>query len=357
MFQNWLKPLEDDYAYQMAVYSESQIGHRIKKHQKDLPQLEDVKIALIGIDHISMDKVRKHLYSFSNIEVVIADLGNKRNTDSSSLIQVFGELLDNKIVPIFVGQDEENIKIFLKTYSTLRDTFNASIVDQKIPHGSAMNNYVEALKFNQFQNLSQLGLIGCQAHVSDLQLMNDIKSDRLSYCRLGEIRKSPECVEPVLRDSDFLCFNLASMKYSEIPGHKTAMPSGFYSEEACQIMRFAGISDRLTSIGIFGYDDRFDDNEQTAKLIAEMIWYFMDAYVDRKNDYPLDKSTMQQFIVDVKDTEVSMNFWKSSKSGRWWLEVMNDYSEAKMISCSHRDYKLACIDEISPKLMGLIAKE
>jgi formiminoglutamase len=357
MFQNWLKSIEIDSTCQTTPYCESQIGHSIKQHGKELPLLDEVKIALIGIDHIAMDKVRKYLYTFTDIDVIVADLGNKRNTDSSSLIQVFGELLDNKILPIFVGQDEENIKIFLKTYSTLRDTFNACLVEQKIPHQTQMNNYIEALSFNQFQNLSQLGILGCQAHCTDGKAIKNIKSDRLSYQRLGEIRKSPDIVEPVLRDSDFLCFNMSSVRFSDIPGHRKALPSGFTSEEACQIMRFAGISDRLSSIGIFGYDNRFDTNEQTAKLIAEMVWYFIEAYTDRKMDYPLDKSSMQQFLVDVKNAEVSMSFWKSSKSGRWWLEVPSDYSEAKMISCSYRDYKLACSDEISPNLMALMAKE
>ena len=88
-----------------------------------------------------------------------------------------------------------------------------------------------------------------------------------------------------------------------------------------------------------------------------MIWYFVEAYCDRKMDYPFNKDHMQQFVVDMKNTEVSLNFWKSTKSGRWWLEVPGEYLESKMISCSFNDYKMACVDEISPKLFDLIVKE
>ena len=356
MYQNWLKPIETDSSSQIKEYSETQFGKHVLSHAVQVPNLEGVKVALIGIDHIAMEKIRTYLYDFTKLDITVADLGNKRNSDTSSLIQVFGELLDNKTIPIFVGQDAENIKIFFKAYSTLKDQFNCCLVEKSIPHAGEMSNYFEALQMNHYQNISQLGILANQAHCSDLQLLENIPSQRSVSVRLGEIRKAADLMEPVLRDSDFLGFNMEAIKCGDVPGHRSAMPSGLTAQEACQIMRFAGISDRLSAIGIFGFDNRYDTGEQTAKLIAEMIWYFIDAVRDRKLDYPLNKQNLQQFVVDINDSEVSLNFWKSTKSGRWWLEVPSDYSEADLVSCSFRDYKLACADEISPKLLSLISK-
>ncbi|MFN8133913.1 MAG: hypothetical protein U0Z17_01300 [Bacteroidales bacterium] len=34
-----------------------------------------------------------------------------------------------------------------------------------------------------------------------------------------------------------------------MPGNANAIPNGFYGEEACQLMRYAGMSDKISSIG------------------------------------------------------------------------------------------------------------
>lgn len=53
-------------------------------------------------------------------------------------------------------------------------------------------------------------------------------------------------------------------------------PNGFYGEEICAISRYAGISDKVSSFGIYEYNSKHDSNYQTAHLIAQMIWYFIE---------------------------------------------------------------------------------
>ena len=43
-------------------------------------------------------------------------------------------------------------------------------------------------------------------------------------------------------------------------------------------MRYAGISGRLKSLGIFNYIDFEDKNLQSEKLIAQMIWCFFEGF-------------------------------------------------------------------------------
>ena len=37
-------------------------------------------------------------------------------------------------------------------------------------------------------------------------------------------------------------------------------------EEACQILRYAGMSDKLTSVGIYEINPLFDNHDQTSHL-------------------------------------------------------------------------------------------
>ena len=96
-----------------------------------------------------------------------------------------------------------------------------------------------------------------------------------------------EEVEPVIRDADMVSFDVSAIRQSEAPGNNNASPNGFYGEEACQIARYAGISDKLTSIGFYEFNPSFDNNHQTAHAVAQMIWYFIDGVVNRKNDFPI----------------------------------------------------------------------
>jgi hypothetical protein len=49
-------------------------------------------------------------------------------------------------------------------------------------------------------------------------------------------------------------------------------------------MRYAGLSDKITSCGIFEYNESLDINGQTAQLISQMMWYFLEGFKQRKNE-------------------------------------------------------------------------
>ncbi len=56
-----------------------------------------------------------------------------------------------------------------------------------------------------------------------------------------------------------------------------------------------------------------------------------------------------------------MNFWKSKKSDRWWMEVPVSRSKRNqkkfhIIPCSYHDYQLACSEEVPERWMKTYAK-
>ena len=56
------------------------------------------------------------------------------------------------------------------------------------------------------------------------------------------------------------------VRLSDNPSVIDGSPNGFYAEEICQIMRYAGISGRLKSLGIFNYLN-FKDEKFTVRKI------------------------------------------------------------------------------------------
>jgi len=107
------------------------------------------------------------------------------------------------------------------------------------------------------------------------------------------------------------------------------------------LTRYAGMSDKLTSFGIYGYDDAADVHGMTARLLSQMIWYFIDGYLVRKTEAELtDESEFVQFHVSFTDNDT--DFIKSKRTNRWWMKMPT----GAYVPCSYRDYLAASSDEI-----------
>ena len=129
-----------------------------------------------------------------------------------------------------------------------------------------------------------------------------------------------------------------------------AIPNGFYAQQICQIAKYAGISDKSTTFGIFNYNKSNDVSDQ---LLAQIIWYFLDGVGSRKGDFPIgSKTDYTKFRVFQEESNNELIFYKSNKSERWWLEVPYPPSEGKkyerhyIIPCNKEDYDNAMKNEI-----------
>ncbi len=140
-------------------------------------------------------------------------------------------------------------------------------------------------------------------------------------------------------------FDLGAVSAEASPGSKEASPNGLSGEAACKLSRYAGMSDKLTSFGIYNYVSTKDKDYRTSKLIAQMMWYFTDGYNNRMGDYPVASiQSYTKYIVGVQDENLDLSFYKSEKSGRWWIEVpypedSNSIHHRHLIMpCSYKDY-------------------
>ena len=303
----------------------------------DFPSLENVQLAIIGVEEdrkainnegcgLAADYVRENFYRLfqGNYNSKIVDLGNIKKGNSIedtyfAVTDVLASLLKKNIVPIVIGGSQDLTYCNYLAYLKMEQTINIVTVDSSFDIGDSdkelnSQSYLSKIilhKPNILFNFSNIGYQSYFVEQTSIELMDKLYFD--SH-RLGQVRKKMEDVEPIVRNADLLSFDVSAIRQSDAPGNGNASPNGFYGEEACQITRYAGLSDKLSSIGFYEINPAFDTNKQTAHLVAQMIWYFIDGFYNRKQDYPIvDKSEYTKYRVSIKDHEHEIVFYKSNK--------------------------------------------
>ena len=67
------------------------------------------------------------------------------------------------------------------------------------------------------------------------------------------------------------------------------VPNGFYGDEICQLMRYAGMSDKLSSVGFYEFNPNTGASKMSAKLIGQMIWCLVDGFTIEKKTILLEQ--------------------------------------------------------------------
>jgi hypothetical protein len=163
---------------------------------------------------------------------------------------------------------------------------------------------------------------------------------RFDCFRVGLAKEKIEEMEPVLRNTGLLSFDINAIKYSDAPANNNS-PNGFSGEEACILARYAGMSTNLSSFGIYGYLPEDDVNELTARQVSQMLWYFIDGKSRSKQEASLeDRHHFNEYHTAF--AEVDTVFLQSRKTNRWWMQLPNN----KLVACSYNDYLTASRNEI-----------
>ncbi len=360
MIQNWFRPVES--AKRLS-------GGTFLKHLHFFPSnshpegLRECQLAIVGVDAESADLVRSVLYSyqwhFGNLKVY--DLGNVLRSDVEFTIPALRELTASGILPLIVGTHPRFVQAQYQSFLELRNLISLAVIDSVFacssPDEQAADAYLDQAVYRNGDTLFHLAHIGGQGHLlraSDLQLIEERNFESI---RLGRARSDLPAVEPVIRDADLVSMHLRAIRASDAPDQSSNNPSGFFLEEACQIARYAGLSDKLQSFALCGFQPgvQLRDQQQTAAAMAQLLWYFIDGFHQRKQDFPISNEGLTEYIVDFSRTE-RLTFWKSSRSGRWWVqtpvETPQGYTRHRLIACSHSDYLQACKGELPERLIN-----
>lgn len=364
MLEHWLQPVSTSQIQGFDTLTDEQIGRKITIFNPDTEgadvALKKAQIGLVGIGTDDANAVRSAFYALAGTfdKVNIVDLGNVRKQETSFIIPLLSELLQADILPIIIGHSEVFTLAQYQAYRSKKNSVSIAVIDEKIRFTPQIK--AESYSLHQIledSHLFNLSVIGYQTHFTPLSVLDYFEHRNFEMVRLGRIKSGMEEIEPVIRDADMASFNIGVLKSLEAPAQVDASPSGLFSEDICQLARFAGMSDKLTSMSIIGFNKNLDKDNQTAQIVAQMIWYFIDGFKNRKQDFPISKAFNQlmQYIVHIREFDYHVTFWKSNKSGRWWMEIplktRKKHERHRLIPCSYNDYLKACNEELPDRLL------
>jgi arginase family enzyme len=362
-------------------YYTSQLGSKIEYFSNDFPSLEDkTDIALIGVQEdrnsvnnsgcaLGPDYVREKLYLLNegNYNTKIADLGNIRPgatvTDTYiALKTVVNELVKKDIIPVILGGGQDLTYSQYLAYETLERKVDLVIVDPKFDLedddmdadsiATTSESYLNKIFLHEPNYLFNYSNLGYQTYYTSQDSLRVMDKLYFDVHRLGELTGNIPVAEPIIRNATMVSFDVGAIRSADAAGNANANPNGFYGSEACQIARYAGFNDKLSSIGFYEFNPAYDNNGQTALLLAQMIWYFIDGVYNRKRDFPLSpKSQYLIYKTSLKHEEHELVFVKSKKSDRWWMQVPYPAGGSKnerfhLVPCQYDDYKTAVSGEM-----------
>lgn len=352
------------------------LGESIEKNTVKLNDrnIHELDIALIGVPFDSRtetsesdapNKIRKELYRLSKLgaKTNIADFGNLKPASTlkgnykalRDVIDFFNEL---EIVSIVIGGSQD-LTIGICEVFQSDQFFSLSTVDtfldiKKGRETLTSTNYLTRI-FNNQPELFQFNLLGYQSHYTSPELFSKAIGINQNI-RLGLLRDDITLAEPVLRNTDVLSFDIGAIKYSEAPGSSTFSPNGLRSEEACQLAKYAGISNRLKTFGLFELNFKNDKNDLTVKLSAQIIWYFLEGFMNRIPENPGMNENYTIYQVEVNNVDKPIVFLKNISANRWWFQIPVLNADPIYFGCSEKEYELASINEIPEMWLKYLQK-
>lgn len=360
MLKNWLSPSN---VTRLTEPKGKNLGTKITNYHQNEDELADAKVALIGINAHKADKIRTELFALSNFSQKSIDLGNLKNEKPGFAIQLIGFLLESKILPILFGGDEQFVFSLYHAFQLNEKMVNLTIIDNTIRFTAIQSDtksYLNPLLNPPHKNLFHLSILGTQAHINNPNLYKVLSDNDFEWETLGSMTSNLANSEPLIRDADLVSFNVAAIKAADCPGQEQPFPTGLSAQDSCALARFAGMSDKLTAFGVFGYQPQNDLNGISAKMAALIIWYFLDGVANRQNEFPLSKAGLKKYVVVHKKNDVHISFWKSEKTGRWWMEIpiyrKNQQLRHALLPCSHDDYIMATKDLLPIRLLNGLSR-
>ena len=368
-FDNLLKPVDDHLIVHNELMSSLILGNKIQIHSSEhgIPDLDTTKIVIIGIpenrnsidylgDELNLNEIRKSLYNLypGNWSTEIADLGNLilgENVEQTygRVISMLSILFEKNIIPIIIGGSHDLLYANYRAYDSFKSTVNIVNIDSNFDIGDSakpINNlsYLGKIILDEPHNLFNYSNLGYQTYHNSQEEIDLMENLYFESYRLGEVCSNIRLSEPVMRDADIVSVDLKSVRASELSSRQKFSPNGFDGKEICALSRYAGISNKVSSFGIYEYKSSNED-EITEMLISQIIWYFIEGVncriqdSDFQNDEDYNKFTV---IVD----EYELVFYQNKITSRWWIEIIGDGSNNKLkqntlLPCTLDDYEIA----------------
>jgi hypothetical protein len=327
MISHWFQPDEKN-SIRPDRLSKNSLWHQVHFIHDEDSTCSAGDLVLISFDRHMSHRIKRHLYQFNatpSSALRIVDCGLFIQRSQEAIIPVLKDLTDSGALILLLDPPATFMK------NQVNGARMVSIISE--------SNLDDDIHLRTEPPGPMLQYLATQRHlVSESHLRIE------GHLRLSDLREELSYAEPCLRDSDVVIFNCDSLSAAEA-GYMTGMSSsGLTVMEACQLFRYAGASQSVSSIGIYGCNAESDHQGITANAIAQMIWYLLEGSMLREDP---EKSTLTQYVIQSKENEHTFHFFKSEVSGRWWIAN----SLGRKIPCSYHDYRKACEEDYSGVVM------
>lgn len=368
--------------------SSSAIVHSIYINQGKMPDIDGLDLALLGLREArgseaenqqgiakSSTEIRKSLYQLKRGSgtLKVVDLGDFRNGPEledtyQRLQEVCSYLISQNILPIIFGGSHNNDFGQFAAYENQDKLVTLLNIDNKLdlddpktgmPNKSHIHRIFKHdpnFLFNYYQLAHQSYLVDSK----NVELMERLYFEAI---RLGVVKENIKDLEPIVRDADMLTFDVSAIQAHYCPGATGSNVYGLTGEEACQICWYAGLNNKLSSIGFYEYDVNKDtEDRKTAFVMATMIWYFIEGFYNRKGDKNFCSNDYLVYEVSMGGNPDSIKFYKSKLSEKWWMEISHPedtgsgFMRSCMIPCNYSDYEKALKGEVPARWISAFSR-
>jgi len=370
---DFLEPVNKHLLSDDEGYKDTQLGNNIAAYENNFPDIEHADLVIVGCDEnrgggvfqknatSSANAVRRELYKLFHWhkEVHVADAGNIKpgatmQDTYAALRTVVSELMKHGRKVLIVGGSHDLTLAQYDVYAKQNKIIEAVAVDAAIDLNMdsvvPADNFLMQLLTSEPNFIRHYNHIGFQSYFVHPGMLETIDKLRFDCFRVGKVKENMEDMEPVVRNADLFSFDISAIQSAHAPANHLT-PNGFTGEEACMLMQYAGMSNNVSSIGIYGYREQLDTNALTAKQISHMLWYLMDGILKGKQEARLtEQHNFNEFRIAF--AEVETTFLQSKKTGRWWVQL----PEGNYIACSQHDYIIASQNDIPERWLRAVER-
>jgi len=377
MINGYLCPLSEDLIEFKSNLSRGTLGSNITLYNSEKTDYSSIDIAIVGLNEyrnsdeisdesLNLENFRREFYSlfYGNWSANILDLGDvisgKSYSDTYYAVNsIHQDLINQNIVVIFIGGGQDFTFPLYQSLSKKHNKVNISSVDNKFDFGKikkqfSSSSYMSKIIMDKKNSLNHFCNLGYQTFLNSQEEIDLLNKFNFESHRLGEITENIKIVEPVLRETNLLTVDFKSIKSSEL-NFVHNYSNGFESSQFCSVLRYAGMSNSINSVGLF----ELLDSSISSALLSQSIWYFIEGYCLRIKEDP-NSSNFKGYTYNVFCEGTNLKFYNSELSQKWWVEFINEI-ETKNISsllpCNKRDYLMACDGTFSDRLIMFLKRE
>jgi formiminoglutamase len=358
---DFLEPVNLNEISNDTGYKEGQIGVSIKVYQDEFPDLDDVDVILLGcteqrgsalLNHSKAANVIRNeffsLYQWHH-NIKLADIGNIKtgkvlNDTYAALKVVLRELQEEGKTIIILGGSHDLTLAQYQAFADNKRQIDAvgidAVIDINLDSPFRSENFLMEMLTAEPNYIRHYNHIAFQSYFVHPRMLETMDKLRFDCFRTGVVKENIDEMEPVIRNCNILSFDITAIASAFAPAN-TITPNGLNGEEACILMQYAGMSNNMGSIGIYGYRPEKDIENLTSKQISQMLWYFMDGKSRGSREALIaEKESFNEYHMAF--SEIETIFIQSKRTGRWWMQL----PDKRFIACSYKDYLLASTNEI-----------